>query len=114
MFVFDLKNFRHSDTRVYTKEQASFAITVSRIHEMSIFCRAVVIIPPDTISVNPSFFENFFRYTIERFGQCWFRENILIDNQSGCDVSDNLQLALDRIARKSILPVEKKQTWINF
>lgn len=58
-------------------------------------------IPEDTFSINPSFLEEFFRNVVKRLGAAAFWKKFEFDNRGEYQVKDNLELAIERILRKS-------------
>ena len=58
-------------------------------------------IPEDTFSINPSFLEEFFRNVVKRLGAAAFWQKFRFENRGEYKVKDNLELAIERILRKS-------------
>ena len=58
-------------------------------------------VPADTLSVNASFLEELFYNVVRKLGKSRFKERFAVNNQSRFDLTEDLEMALDRIERNT-------------
>lgn len=63
--------------------------------------RVTVEVPADTLSVNASFLEELFYNIVRNLGKSRFKERFAVKNNSRFDLTEDLEMALDRIERNN-------------
>ncbi|TGE26920.1 DUF4325 domain-containing protein [Hymenobacter metallicola] len=101
--LIDLADYRTAGALVYTgRDRGEEVRKKSRVDELAESADHVIVrIPEDTFSINPSFLEEFFRNIVKKMGASAFWQKFSFDNKGEYQVKDNLQLAIERILRKS-------------
>lgn len=61
----------------------------------------IIIIPSDTITINPSFLEEFFKDVVLKFGSEVFLKKSKFQNMGEYKIEPNLATAIERILRKN-------------
>ena len=61
----------------------------------------IVSIPADTITVNPSFLEEFLRFVVLKLGADGFRKKFRFEEKGDFNIEENLQLAIEHILRNT-------------
>lgn len=101
--IIDLNKFRTPGARVFTGRPRGEEVRAnSKVDEIEANAAHVIVrIPADTITINPSFLEEFFRYVVRKLGAVAFRQKFEFDNPGAYKIQDNLDLAIERILRSS-------------
>ena len=101
--IIDLKDHRTDGALVFTGRDRGLEVRQdSKLDELEPKVEHITVrIPEDTFSINPSFLEEFFRNVVKRLGAAAFWQKFRFENQGEYKVKDNLELAIERILRKS-------------
>lgn len=99
----DLNDHRVKNARIFTTRPRGEKVRVdSRIDEREKEAQHITIsIPADTITVNPSFLEEFLRKVVLKLGADGFRKKFTFVKKGPFDVEENLQLAIEHILRNT-------------
>lgn len=99
--IIDLNKFRTPGARVFTgRPRGEEVRTNSKVDELETKAEHITVrIPEDTITINPSFLEEFFRLVVRKLGPAGFRQKFVFDNPGAYKIQDNLDLAIERILR---------------
>ena len=101
--LIDLKDHRTAGALVFTGRDRGMEVRKdSNLDELEPKAEHITVrIPEDTFSINPSFLEEFFRNVVKRLGANGFWQKFRFENKGEYKVKDNLELAIERILRKS-------------
>ena len=101
--IIDLEKYRTAGALVFTgRDRGQDVRAKSGIDNLEKTADHITVrIPEDTFSINPSFLEEFFKNVVQRLGATSFWQKFSFDNKGEYQIEDNLQLAIERILRKS-------------
>lgn len=101
--IIDLNNYRVKNSRIYTTRPRGEKVRVdSGIDTKEPQAEHVVVsIPADTITINPSFLEEFLRVVVKRLGAEAFRRKFQFEAKGGFAIEENLDLAINNILRST-------------
>ncbi len=99
----DLGKHRIKNARIFTTRPRGETVRKeSKIDEYEQnYQRIIISVPADTITVNPSFLEEFLRLVVLKLGAKAFREKFRFETKGAFNIEENLQLAIEHILRKT-------------
>ena len=101
--IINLNDHRTPGARVFTGRPRGEEVRLkSHIDEVEARAEHVTVrIPADTITINPSFLEEWLRFVVRKLGAARFREKFRFETLGRYDISENLDLAIENILRNS-------------
>ena len=99
----DLNKHRVKNARIFTTRPRGEKVRVeSNIDALEPTAEHIVVsIPADTITINPSFLEEFLRFVVLKLGAEGFRKKFKFEKKGAFDIEENLQLAIEHILRNT-------------
>jgi hypothetical protein len=101
--IIDLNDHRFKKARIFTTRPRGEEVRKkSKIDVLEPTAEQIIVsIPADTITVNPSFLEEFLRFVVLKLGAEGFRRKFKFEKKGSFDIEENLQLAIEHILRNT-------------